>query len=53
MPYVSRDYGTFSHLTFYLKKRDFQTAKNIFGLEKVKFLRGNSKIRTKQDIKNP
>ena len=29
MPCVSRDYGTFSHLTFFLKKRDFQCAKNI------------------------
>ena len=52
MPYVSRDYGTFSHLTFCFKKRDFQSAKNIFGLEKVKFLPENSKNRTKQDIKN-
>ena len=53
MPYVSRDYGTFSHLTFCFKKRDFQSAKNIFGLEKVNFLPEYSKKQNKTEYKKP
>ena len=53
MPYVSRDYGTFSHLTFCFKKRDFQSAKNIFGLKKVRFLPENSKKQNKTGYKKP